>query len=117
MCVCFAPVVTLSTSLTCLNLSNPHNGTRYPISSFRGNIVVAGLPAAWDEEEWAEFVVGNADNGVKFRSIKECPRCTVPGRNQETGEFHFVSGANLKRHPFSLFLCVLFKSRRTGVRS
>lgn len=27
-----------------------------------------------------------------FRKIKECPRCTVPGRNQTTGEFHFKGG-------------------------
>jgi len=56
----------------------------YPIGSFRGNIVVHA-EAAWAEESWSQIEVG----GVTLRKIKECPRCTVPCRDETTGGFVF----------------------------
>lgn len=65
----------------------------YPTRSFRGNIVVDGsaLPA-WDEENWWRIRVG----GFELWKIKECPRCTVPCRDQESGEFLFKGKDMLK---------------------
>lgn len=60
----------------------------YPINPFRPNIIVAGEGNPWAEETWKEFKIGDTN----FRFIKECARCTVPGRNQITGEFNFKGG-------------------------
>jgi len=56
----------------------------YPIDSFRGNIVVQ-TERAWIEETWKCIDVG----GVTLNKIKECPRCTVPCRDEMTGDFVF----------------------------
>eukprot|EP00038_Savillea_parva_P001603 m.105684 g.105684 ORF g.105684 m.105684 type:complete len:410 (+) comp10560_c0_seq1:1227-2456(+) len=83
----FAPYL-LVTRESIADLNQRMGTATYPIESFRGNIVIRGAPAAWDEEDWSEFDI----NGIQFRFLKECPRCTVPGRNQQTGEYHFAGG-------------------------
>mmetsp|Transcript_35314 Transcript_35314/g.113830 ORF Transcript_35314/g.113830 Transcript_35314/m.113830 type:complete len:399 (+) Transcript_35314:85-1281(+) len=62
----------------------------YPIHSFRGNIVVKGA-APWAEEGWASVLI-EAAGGEAFElgKIKECPRCTVPCRDEATGQFLFL---------------------------
>ena len=60
----------------------------YPIGSFRANVIVDVAPA-WAEEAWAEVSVG----GVALRKIKECPRCTVPCRDEATGRYLFEGDA------------------------
>jgi hypothetical protein len=59
--------------------------TAYPMQPFRPSIVLTGLSAdnAWAEETWLSFEAA----GVEFRRLKECPRCTVPCRDQKTGGF------------------------------
>ncbi|KAL1529920.1 hypothetical protein AB1Y20_000848 [Prymnesium parvum] len=56
----------------------------YPIGSFRGNVVVR-TDAPWVEETWGQIEIA----GVTFTKIKECPRCTVPCRDERTGKFLF----------------------------
>ena len=50
------------------------------MESFRPNIVVAGADA-WAEEDWLQFSLGD----IKFRKLKNTPRCSVPARDQKTG--------------------------------
>ena len=64
------------------------DGAEYPIRSFRANVIVDVAPA-WTEEAWAEIAVG----GVALRKIKECPRCTVPCRDEATGRYLFEGDA------------------------
>ena len=52
-------------------------------------VISSKAPAAWEEEDWIKFTIG----GHSFRKVKECARCTVPGRDQQTGEFHFKGGS------------------------
>ena len=72
----------------------------YPITSFRANIVVDGDSLApWEEESWSSLEItssptmNNANNEASplltLRTIKQCPRCTVPCRDQITGQFLF----------------------------
>ena len=58
-------------------------GRAYPLEPFRPNIVVDRTRRAWEEEEWQDFDVGR----TAFRRLKVCARCTVPARDQQTGEF------------------------------
>jgi hypothetical protein len=76
----------------------------YPIRSFRGNIVVeAGGDGAWAEEGWSEIEIrgdaggapGRAPRKLRLRKIKECPRCTVPCRDETTGRFLFPGRSTL----------------------
>lgn len=64
----------------------------YPIRSFRASIIVDGVEP-WAEESWSQLEVGPASGGsdgpIVMRKIKECPRCTVPCRNPDTGDFLF----------------------------
>ena len=89
----FAPfLVTTESSLAALNAaiaSSPASKKAgfleaYPMKPFRPSIVLSGAGDAWAEETWLEFA--SAD-GVAFRRLKVCPRCTVPCRDQETGGF------------------------------
>jgi uncharacterized protein YcbX len=59
----------------------------YPTTSFRGNIIVTGESLApWAEESWAELEISSANDKDKtplvLHTIKACPRCTVPCRDQ-----------------------------------
>lgn len=53
-----------------------------PMNRFRPNIVVSGS-AAFAEDVWAEFRVGEA----VFRSTKPCARCVITTVDQSKGEF------------------------------
>ncbi|MBX7055503.1 MAG: MOSC domain-containing protein [Pyrinomonadaceae bacterium] len=53
-----------------------------PMNRFRPNIVVSGS-AAFAEDDWAEFRVGEA----VFRSTKPCARCVITTVDQSKGEF------------------------------
>lgn len=68
----------------------------YPIASFRGNIVV-DTDVAWEEETWTHVDIVSCAGGppLTIRKIKECPRCTVPCRDEVTGNYLFP-GDNLK---------------------
>ena len=67
---------------------SPH----YPLMSFRGNLVVSGA-GPWAEELWGKVRITNAKNPsspvVILNKIKECPRCTIPCRDQSTGKYLF----------------------------
>ena len=54
------------------------------MAPFRPSIVLSGAGEAWSEERWARFT---SSEGVPFRRLKPCPRCTVPCRDQTTGGF------------------------------
>ena len=88
----FAPfLVTTEASLAALNDAiaasdkKPREYTEsYPMAPFRPSIVLSGAGEAWSEERWARFT---SSEGVPFRRLKPCPRCTVPRRDQTTGGF------------------------------
>lgn len=69
----------------------------YPLAPFRGNLVVDSGANAWAEESWARIEVlapagepgQQPREAVALRKIKECPRCTVPCRDQLTGGWLF----------------------------
>eukprot|EP01060_Flectonema_neradi_P037720 TRINITY_DN7676_c0_g1_i1.p1 TRINITY_DN7676_c0_g1~~TRINITY_DN7676_c0_g1_i1.p1 ORF type:complete len:375 (+),score=61.32 TRINITY_DN7676_c0_g1_i1:45-1169(+) len=79
----YAPFLMTSSS-SCRDLDAKMGTKGYPVLSFRGSIVVDGCDP-WEEETWTEFKVGP----YLFRKIKECPRCSIPCRDQTTGEFVF----------------------------
>jgi MOSC domain len=92
----FAPLLLVSQS-SARFVAKQCQADCYPTVSFRGNIVVDGAPP-WAEETWAELdVVASSSstdqNGaappLRLHTIKQCPRCTVPCRDQTTGEFLF----------------------------
>ncbi|KAJ1447047.1 hypothetical protein M885DRAFT_544242 [Pelagophyceae sp. CCMP2097] len=61
----------------------------YPIDAFRGNVVITGVKA-WDEEAWpACDVVRGGAIVATLRKLKECPRCTIPCRDPQSGAFLF----------------------------
>eukprot|EP00756_Hemistasia_phaeocysticola_P007690 Hpha_TRINITY_DN14371_c0_g1::TRINITY_DN14371_c0_g1_i1::g.87178::m.87178 len=81
----------LLTSLSsAADLARRMGSSSYPVLSARGSIVVDGAPA-WDEEEWLDFSIGP----IAFRKLKECPRCSVPNRDQTTGSFLLEAGSYL----------------------
>jgi len=85
----FAPFLLISAD-SCDWLIEKMNSNRdvYSEAPARPSIVVKGTKRAWDEENWKEFTIGN----VRFRKIKECPRCTVPCKQQvgaKAGDFIF----------------------------
>jgi uncharacterized protein YcbX len=63
----------------------------YPTRSFRGNIVVDGKGLEpWAEETWAKLEISSEKHDtLVLHTIKQCPRCTVPCRDQTTGKFLF----------------------------
>eukprot|EP01063_Lacrimia_lanifica_P032787 TRINITY_DN5663_c0_g2_i1.p1 TRINITY_DN5663_c0_g2~~TRINITY_DN5663_c0_g2_i1.p1 ORF type:complete len:411 (+),score=161.14 TRINITY_DN5663_c0_g2_i1:104-1234(+) len=82
----FAPFLLVSRNS--LEAANRAMGTTgYPITPARASLVVDGA-VPWEEEDWAEFAIGP----IRFHKIKECPRCSIPCRNQETGGFVFQKG-------------------------
>jgi len=71
-----------------------HSGDSYPTRSFRANLIVGGEAEPWVEETWRTIqVVHTSKSGrntvVTFSKIKDTPRCTVPCRDQQTGNFLF----------------------------
>ena len=93
----YAPFLMTSSS-SCRDLDSRMGTSGYPVLSFRGSIVVDGCDP-WEEETWLEFKVGP----YLFRKIKECPRCSIPCRDQQTGEFVFSKKGFSGKKASSLF--------------
>jgi len=53
---------------------------------FRPNIVVAGLPKAFDEDKWAVIEIGDGERGMVLRCLEQDPRCQMPTIDQRTGQ-------------------------------
>ncbi len=51
------------------------------MARFRPNLVVQGC-AAFAEDDWQEMRIGD----LRFRIVKPCSRCTIPGIDPATGE-------------------------------
>lgn len=84
----FAPFLLVSRS-SARFVAEQCQAETYPTLSFRGNIVVDGA-APWAEETWAQLeIVSNDRSPLALHTIKACPRCTVPCRDQTTGSFLF----------------------------
>lgn len=54
------------------------------ISKFRPNIIVEGADEEWEEDFWAELVVG--DQNAKFVLTQNCARCNSVNVDYETGQ-------------------------------
>ena len=61
-------------------------GTEADITKFRPNIVVSGAEEAWEEDFWAELVVGKGATGVGFAAVHNCARCKSLNIDYETGQ-------------------------------
>ncbi len=59
---------------------NQRLDTPLPMNRFRPNLVVRGS-AAWAEDEWASFTLGD----IPMRGVKLCARCMVTMTDQTTG--------------------------------
>ncbi|GAB3993182.1 MOSC domain-containing protein [Nocardioides marmoraquaticus] len=55
-----------------------------PMTRFRPNVVVSGLPA-WSEDDWRLLRIGGED-GVVFRAVKGCARCVLTTVDPDTAE-------------------------------
>jgi hypothetical protein len=86
----FAPFLLVSES-SARFLVNQCEGDEYPTRSFRGNIIVDGKGLEpWAEETWAKIEISSEKHDtLVLHTIKQCPRCTVPCRDQTTGKFLF----------------------------
>jgi uncharacterized protein YcbX len=77
-------LVATEDSLAALNdevLANAPTGRDpLPMSRFRPNVVVSGVPA-WSEEDWRVVRVGEA----VFRAVKGCARCVITTVDPDTG--------------------------------
>jgi len=90
----FAPLHLVHKASTRWTGERTHNGDTYPTRSFRGNLIVGGDAEPWAEETWRMIQVvhkngSGIDSTITLNKIKEVPRCTVPCRDQDTGEFLF----------------------------
>lgn len=56
-------------------------GAGLDVRRFRPNLVVAGAPEAFAEDEWADLVV----SGQRFYNAKPCARCGVITHDPDTG--------------------------------
>ena len=85
----------LLTSAASLSDLSREIGDEHPMSAFRPNIVVAGEGLApWEEDTWKSLNIGEE---ASFRVLKSCPRCTVPARNQKSGDWQYpTKGEKLK---------------------
>jgi uncharacterized protein YcbX len=76
--------VTTEESLAALNdevlASAPTPRDPLPMSRFRPNVVVSGLPA-WSEDDWRVVRIGEAT----FRAVKGCARCVLTTIDPGTG--------------------------------
>ena len=64
------------------------------ISKFRPNIVVDGAPAEWEEDFWAEILVGKS----RIFLVHNCNRCQSINVDYMTGQFGVgESGSILKK--------------------
>ena len=79
----FAPLLVLNRTSAAFLGKEAGMDTPYPLSSFRGNVVVQS-PKEWDEESWLELHVHTRGGKVlPLHQIKPCPRCIVPCRSQQ----------------------------------
>jgi uncharacterized protein YcbX len=60
------------------------NEQTVPMSRFRPNIVVRGVPA-FDEDSWATANISHSADKISLHSVKKCTRCKLTGVNQATG--------------------------------
>eukprot|EP01130_Rhizamoeba_saxonica_P005057 TRINITY_DN2038_c0_g1_i2.p1 TRINITY_DN2038_c0_g1~~TRINITY_DN2038_c0_g1_i2.p1 ORF type:complete len:311 (-),score=54.13 TRINITY_DN2038_c0_g1_i2:209-1141(-) len=67
-------------SLKDLN-SNIEGKLTVPMNRFRANIVVSGFKP-WEEDNWDTISI----NGLQFRFLKKCGRCSVPTKDHLTGK-------------------------------
>jgi hypothetical protein len=89
----FAPLLLVSSS-SARFLASECGVELYPTLSFRGNIIVDGDDLEpWAEETWSRVEIrGDGElPALVLHTIKACPRCTVPCRDQTTGKFLFQS--------------------------
>eukprot|EP00401_Gymnodinium_catenatum_P067298 CAMPEP_0117481974 /NCGR_PEP_ID=MMETSP0784-20121206/13177_1 /TAXON_ID=39447 /ORGANISM="" /LENGTH=343 /DNA_ID=CAMNT_0005276449 /DNA_START=1 /DNA_END=1032 /DNA_ORIENTATION=- len=75
---------------------------------FRPNIVVAGSPEPFDEDNWAIVELGDGSRAMTLRCLEQDPRCQIPSIDQRTGEKNarFEPSRTLRsfrRLPFDLF--------------
>jgi len=86
----FAPFLLVSKA-SARDLASRAQVDNYPTRSFRGNIVVDGQQLEpWAEETWSRLEISSGSSSSLFlHNIKPCPRCTVPCRDQTTGNFLF----------------------------
>lgn len=77
------------------SLSDLNNrlGQSLPMNRFRPNIVIAGAPAAWDDDNWRSVRISSSSSGsssstgqggVLLQYVKPCSRCIVTTVDQET---------------------------------
>jgi len=71
----------LLTTMASLDDLNSRLEEPVPMSRFRPNVVISGVPA-FAEDTWAELVLGE----VPFRAPKLCDRCVMTTVNAKTGE-------------------------------
>lgn len=60
---------------------NSRLDTPVSMARFRPNLVVQGCDA-FAEDDWKEILIG----GLRFRVVKPCSRCIIPGIDPATGE-------------------------------
>ena len=72
----------LLTSVESLNLLNSKLNKPIPMENFRPNIVIEGLNAPFEEDEWISISIGRN----QFQIVKPCSRCKVPNIHQDTGK-------------------------------
>lgn len=87
----FAPFL-LTNESSIADLNGQMGTQSYSLRCFRPSIVVQDTGGdAWAEESWLRVGVGIGGGGEELElvKIKECPRCTVPTRDQDTGEYVF----------------------------
>ena len=64
------------------------------LQRFRGNIYIDGLNA-WDERNWLNKTL--TINDVKFKVIKEIPRCSATNIKPNSSEYNLSVPASLKQ--------------------
>src|SRR3954452_1585481 len=82
----------------------------FGMERFRPNIVVSGT-AAWDEDSWETFTVGDAE----LRAALPWPRCAIPQVDQVTGERHGEPARVLRQHRWCTSAPTLSPTLRTVV--
>ena len=75
---------------------NPRLPQPVPMERFRPNVVLAGLPP-WEEDRIDSLTIGAAT----LRLVKPCTRCTIPSRDQRTGELSTDPTPVLRQFRFS----------------
>jgi uncharacterized protein len=73
-----------------------------PMSRFRPNIVLSGLPA-WDEDHVDELTISGTTGAARIRLVKPCVRCEITTTDQMSGarftEEPLLSLARFRNNP------------------